>query len=167
MNNNLHPLFQGIFQSVTDAQEASIEAQRSVIAQREQKKSIVIPRSLSVFVGGTRGNPDKCFYCGKVCRTTRDHFFPKSLGGRLTVRCCRECNGEKANMTPPEWIEYLKDQLHSCSMEKGCNRGTFIRSHCPDECSGRRKLERMIRASESLWQMVEWSVKNFSVSELR
>ena len=46
-----------------------------------------------------RANPEL-----KYSVRSRDHFIPKSKGGRgFTVPSCRECNGLKANMEPMEF----------------------------------------------------------------
>lgn len=38
--------------------------------------------------------------------TTRDHVFPKSLGGVRTVACCLACNQIKANMRALAWRKF-------------------------------------------------------------
>lgn len=53
-------------------------------------------------------------------RLTRDHVFPKSrfyLGEKSEewrvlnkVRCCRTCNGKKADMHPLDWLMVLKNE---------------------------------------------------------
>lgn len=55
----------------------------------------------------TRGNPNKCYYCGHDEECTKDHFIPKSKRGFLTVWCCRICQHSKGNMMPLVWLEYL------------------------------------------------------------
>lgn len=49
----------------------------------------------------------RCFYCGKKLRpleTTRDHFNPRSLGGKITlgnyVASCHNCNQKKGDRLP-------------------------------------------------------------------
>lgn len=51
------------------------------------------------------GDKNKCTYCGKEELCTRDHFFPKSRGGRILVWACRECNYHKQNLMPKAWID--------------------------------------------------------------
>lgn len=70
-----------------------------------------------------------CPYCGnKMGRThprrgdapTRDHVWPQSLGGRLTVICCRKCNGDKGHLSLDEWAVVL-------IMRNDFRRGTVSR----------------------------------------
>jgi 5-methylcytosine-specific restriction endonuclease McrA len=53
-----------------------------------------------------------CIYCGKELdkyTITLDHMIPKSKGGNDTmdnlVASCKECNTEKADMLPQEFLE--------------------------------------------------------------
>lgn len=59
------------------------------------------------------GAGERCFYCKRqmvsshdswngLC-ATRDHIYPKSLGGSHRVWACRACNDLKADMTIIEW----------------------------------------------------------------
>lgn len=49
-----------------------------------------------------------CFYCGcRGERCTRDHFWPKSIGGIVMVYACRICQISKANKLPDEWVEQM------------------------------------------------------------
>lgn len=43
---------------------------------------------------------------------TRDHVIPKSKGGHVLIVVCRQCNDEKGDMMPDEYVETLT----------GCNR---------------------------------------------
>lgn len=83
-----------------------------------------------------------CYYCGQELfqdiNKTADHFWPKSLGGYLKVKCCKKCNKLKDNMTPNQWIEYLKT--------KGSQYYTLD------------QINRMIQATKSLWGKVKWSL---------
>lgn len=56
-----------------------------------------------------------CVYCkrqltqagtGQSTSLTRDHFVPKSQGGRITYACCLACNNLKGDMLPWEWREF-------------------------------------------------------------
>lgn len=38
---------------------------------------------------------------------TRDHVFPRSKGGNVTVVCCWTCNGIKGNMLPEVWDRFM------------------------------------------------------------
>ena len=51
----------------------------------------------------TRGNKYKCYYCGNIEKCTKDHFYPKSKGGRFTVYACQLCQCSKKDMCPTEW----------------------------------------------------------------
>lgn len=52
--------------------------------------------------------PDRCVYCARPGMTlTRDHVFPRSLGGRDYARnvvcCCGQCNNSKSDLLVHEW----------------------------------------------------------------
>lgn len=92
------------------------------------------------------GNKGKCWYCGAEGRMTKDHFFPKSKDGRLRVYACEVCNKSKGSLTPLQWIFKLQ---------------TNLKRQSPESIIGRANIERiarMIRATESLWNKVAWSV---------
>ncbi len=59
----------------------------------------------------TRGNPNKCYYCGQPEKCTKDHFIPVSKRGFLTVWACRICQASKADMMPLDWLEYLRKHV--------------------------------------------------------
>lgn len=57
-----------------------------------------------------------CPYCGKRMgkshpkrgdAPTRDHIYPQSRGGKLTVICCRNCNAAKGDLSIDEWSVIL------------------------------------------------------------
>lgn len=54
-----------------------------------------------------------CFYCGSKDREmTKDHFIPKSHGGKGAkniVQCCLICNRAKGCMTYEQFIGWAKD----------------------------------------------------------
>lgn len=59
-----------------------------------------------------------CHYCAKrleKSQVTMDHVLPISRGGTSTkgnvVPACKDCNNQKKNLTPVEWLEYLQGQL--------------------------------------------------------
>ena len=59
-----------------------------------------------------------CFYCNRKVKTaggfTRDHVFPKSLGGEdkdNMVDCCYECNQFKADQTLSQWLQVVEVML--------------------------------------------------------
>lgn len=67
----------------------------------------------NIFENRTLGNIKKCWYCGQEgFKMTKDHYYPKSLGGRLMVRCCHNCNGIKAAKTPIQWIHWIEESEH-------------------------------------------------------
>lgn len=59
----------------------------------------------------TRGSKNRCYYCGQEENCTADHFYPKSKGGKLKVYACGLCQRTKANMTPDEFVEYIRDHV--------------------------------------------------------
>jgi len=54
-----------------------------------------------------KGRQDKCWYCGQEEKCTKDHFYPKSTGGRTIVYACRICQGAKGDLMPDKFIEYI------------------------------------------------------------
>ena len=62
------------------------------------------------------GKKGKCCYCEGYANT-RDHFYPKSKGGVLTIHCCLDCNQQKADFTPTQWLMYI-DHGYRGSTEK-------------------------------------------------
>ena len=97
----------------------------------------------SVYKGITLGG-DRCWYCGEHIpagsyRRTADHFWPKHLGGRLKVRCCKNCNNEKRHLTPNGFIEHL-DKLKRTQPHYAL------------------RFDRMITATSTLWELVKWSI---------
>lgn len=51
----------------------------------------------------------QCAYCGIFIyyrKITRDHIYPKSLGGVLKAPACEKCNIAKESMLPIEWAKY-------------------------------------------------------------
>lgn len=115
------------------------------------EKKPVIKERLTIYSSRTLGNLYKCYYCGRDGETTADHFHPRSKGGRLRVRACRQCQTEKADCTPAEWIAILRNFIKHCATNRqGCKRGEFIRSFCDGECGELERRRRMLRASETL-----------------
>jgi hypothetical protein len=88
---------------------------------------------------------DHCWYCGKELypsTRTQDHFFPKSKGGKLMVSCCENCNLMKGDLTPVEFIDYVRS----------------LKGKHPEYQPWQKKFDRMIQSTESLWESVKWSV---------
>lgn len=77
-----------------------------------EKPAINKDKTYSVFSKKKLGNDEECFYCDKYA-DTKDHFYPKSLGGKLTVFCCKKCNQDKANLIPKHWLMYIQHELLS------------------------------------------------------
>lgn len=50
----------------------------------------------------------KCHYCGHVEVTTRDHFIPKSKGGKIIVQACALCQFTKKEKMPLVWLSYIR-----------------------------------------------------------
>lgn len=56
-----------------------------------------------------------CPYCGVSmdwrgfggASVSREHVYPRSRGGALTIIACEGCNIAKGAMMPFDWIEYL------------------------------------------------------------
>jgi hypothetical protein len=110
-------------------------------------------RRLSVYRSRTLGNKYKCWYCGEEGETESDHFYPRSLGGMLKVCSCKKCNNEKADLTPLEWINYLRLVRNRWQR----NKIKFLQGQAEAEII---KIDRMIRASLTLWLRVKHSVKH-------
>jgi|WetSurMetagenome_2_1015567.scaffolds.fasta_scaffold00003_169 hypothetical protein len=101
-------------------------------------------RRLSVYDGKNLGDKS-CWYCGEYLferMKTKDHFWPKKLNGRLTVSCCRNCNGLKSHMTPLAFITFLQE----------------LKALNPYKQNLYPKFDRMIHATQTLWDRVKWSV---------
>lgn len=99
---------------------------------------------LSIYDSKKLGN-NKCWYCGcelYISTKTTDHFFPKHMGGRLKVVCCKNCNQEKKGLTPNGFIEHLKK----------------LKNKHPDYQPWQKRFNRMINATQTLWERVKWSV---------
>lgn len=96
---------------------------------------------LSIYDSKTLGNKTKCWYCGCVGVMTKDHFWPKSMGGLLKVYCCREHNRAKGDKLPKEWIQLINSKISD--------------EDNPDEII---RLRRMKRATLTLWRKVRDSI---------
>jgi len=66
----------------------------------------------SIYDWRVLGNNSKCWYCGSDGKMTKDHFLPKSKKGVLKVWCCLECNYQKKDMTPKQWISYINLEIY-------------------------------------------------------
>lgn len=110
-------------------------------------------RRLNIHQPRTLGNPHKCWYCGTEGPTEGDHFYPKSLSGQLKVRSCIPCNREKADLTPLEWLNYLR-------LIRGRWQRNKVRSLEDQAKYEIEKLDRMITATLTLWLRVRHSVKS-------
>lgn len=57
---------------------------------------------------------NECYYCGSEKDLTKDHFYPKSKGGKFTITACLRCNRYKANLTPLKFInKHINNQVKS------------------------------------------------------
>jgi hypothetical protein len=126
------------------------------------KKVMAVYEKLSIYSKVTIGKNYKCYYCHRKGYTNKDHFYPKSQGGKLKVRSCKECNSLKGDSTPIEWLKIINKKLAHCELlqkdKKGCNYGYYIKSRCPDEdCPIRQKLIDMQQAIMILNDRVAWS----------
>jgi hypothetical protein len=64
------------------------------------------------FVFGKRGETAQCSYCGRfflMREMTRDHIWPKSLGGIITTTACYECNTKKKDKKPIEFAIWASE----------------------------------------------------------
>lgn len=64
-----------------------------------------------------RGVGEPCFYCKRPMMdkssqnglaVTRDHYHPRSKGGRRIVLACRTCNSIKKDMLPDDWRDFMR-----------------------------------------------------------
>jgi hypothetical protein len=116
-------------------------------------KLCTMATDLSVYTPRRLGRRDRCFYCGRTGPTTADHFYPRSKGGRLCVRACAQCQREKGDATPLEWVRLLTNFIKACGTDrKGCTRGEFIRTYCEGDCTELARRKRMLRATLTLWE---------------
>lgn len=63
------------------------------------------------------GRGQSCHWCKRVLQSTRaqgssvqatrEHLYPKSLGGTYRVWCCAACNNLKGNLRPNEWRAFM------------------------------------------------------------
>ena len=103
---------------------------------------------INVFKYKKLGSESHCWYCGCYLthqNTSTDHFWPKHLGGRLRVSCCKACNKFKNDLTPTEFIFKLGLSKNVCPSE-------FLRVNIdynilPD-------FDRMINATQTLWNKI-------------
>src|ERR1043166_8431150 len=57
---------------------------------------------------------NRCWYCGRTGKLTRDHVVPKSKGGtnrhNNILPTCYDCNQEKRNLSLEEYRAYCHDK---------------------------------------------------------
>ncbi len=58
-----------------------------------------------------KGRPGKCWYCGQEEKCTKDHFYPKSKGGTVTVYACKICQAAKGDSMPDKFAEYIEQHV--------------------------------------------------------
>lgn len=88
---------------------------------------------------------DTCWYCGITLIPqirTMDHFWPKSMRGRIKVSCCLNCNRLKKNLTPNGFVDLLKE----------------LKQKSPAKDPQTNIYDRMIFATETLWVKVKHSI---------
>lgn len=124
--------------------DANVNIYASGNYERVQKGTQILSMNgLSIYDNKTLGDRH-CWYCGEWLFEgirTKDHFYPKRLGGKLKVRCCKNCNGIKSHMTPLRFIEYLQE----------------LKADHPAKEFG---YDRRINATQSLWDRVKWSLND-------
>jgi len=99
---------------------------------------------LSVYEAKKLGG-DKCWYCGDdlfASTKTVDHFWPKSMQGRLKVVCCANCNRMKGSLTPNGFIALINSMKNK--------HGKYQ--------PWQKRFERMVYATETLWERIKWSI---------
>jgi len=92
---------------------------------------------------------DKCWYCGvRLFPGTKlsDHFWPKYLGGKLKISCCKNCNSLKGSLTPLGFIEILRFKQ---SKETDSNKCQLY--------------SRMIIATQTLWELTKIDTEDFKI----
>jgi hypothetical protein len=61
------------------------------------------------------GSGSHCHWCDRIMvvgtstHPTRDHYMPRSVGGRKIVMACTTCNNIKGDMLPHEWRQFMAD----------------------------------------------------------
>lgn len=85
-----------------------------------RKKKVPIPRGQSYypldynFVYHRYDGKVQCSYCGifeNYDTITRDHVYPKSKGGSITVPCCYSCNEAKKDALPIDWAIFISSTI--------------------------------------------------------
>lgn len=125
---------------------------------------------LSVFHSTILGKTTICYYCATKGVTNKDHFYPKSLKGKLQVRSCIECNHSKRNLTPRYWLIEINKKLDKCSTGIRCQDTDFIKSRCDgytDDCNIRKKLLLIKASIERLLVKVEWSIPDEFIKPIK
>ena len=101
------------------------------------------PDKYDLGVAVYHGKKTKCFYCGDETmeKLTRDHFYPKHRGGRLSVWACISCNALKGGRNPVSFVKKLKSLKNEANTK---------------ELSA--KCERMICQTLNLWKLTKYSL---------
>ncbi len=106
-----------------------------------------------------------CPYCGvlmdsggKQNARTRDHFYPLSRGGKVTIFACRKCNEDKASLSPTEWLAALRGKADP----RAENVSWFLATHAAsiDEMEAAGKPAPMSLAA----QMIAWELSPYIFS---
>jgi hypothetical protein len=98
--------------------DKSLEFYKAIVVKKDISVKKDVFKSHNVFSNKFKilGKKGKCIYCEGFANTI-DHFYPRSKGGVLTVHCCFDCNQQKADLTPIQWIMYI-DHVYNGSEEK-------------------------------------------------
>lgn len=76
-----------------------------------------------------------CPYCGSLLAPdgkrspTRDHVYPKSLGGHKTVVVCLECNNLKGQCSLWRWHALLLNSENPDDVRRSVQIGQFLDKH--------------------------------------
>jgi 5-methylcytosine-specific restriction endonuclease McrA len=80
---------------------------------------------LCTFEYYTRKQGKQCAYCGDrltVNNATRDHYIPKSLGGKGNIKLvCSPCNKSKANTHPQVYLEKIRKLFFNYYQKEICH----------------------------------------------
>jgi hypothetical protein len=102
-----------------------------------------------------RETKNECFYCG--CELTRqtghnlDHVLPRSRGGgewpANIVLTCLECNNQKGDATPQEWLEEIRAEISKLT-DQAERLQELINEHGLDDFQPTRSRAEAARATK-------------------
>lgn len=82
------------------ARKREAKQQRALLLHRTERLGRKFNHFVMSFKKRDREPWDCCFYCGDelhIDNRTKDHIYPKCLGGKVVVPCCAGCNKRKKN----------------------------------------------------------------------